>query len=450
MSRTIINPLTLLLAVSCLQWVYVAQIGTITVLVTYVALGLLILSTAVTRRRVKATFLYLRKNLAWLGPVLIYLIIMTLVLWDSKAQNFSPRQILFALGGIGAAVAIITARRPAQLFRVGAGLGIVIFFIAVEFLARRVGLSWADAAREMFQRGNLNFVVYNFLNAVFNSVDPTSGDTFGASTKNDVANPLLVLALVFRAASPRPHKDVLGMVVLGGCLVLLVMLNDRSVIIAAAASVLIATVVSAFVRPVSSLPILAAKLAAVLAMVIAAIASLTARSGFFAEMNDRFSFNDKSTNARLGQYHGAVEMIGRHPITGNGFFTVNGFAVHDVFLYAWGYGGVIAFLLVVMFYVTVLWRWMSLLFAITRNSEYWVLPLGVEWIAALPVLPLFRMWLSGEGGIMKFGEWLALSVFFGCLAANELCRRALRQAGQPARKPRFDRPQGAAVPAAAH
>ena len=121
-----------------------------------------------------------------------------------------------------------------------------------------------------------------------------------------------------------------------------------------------------------------------------------------------------------------------------------------MFLYAWGYGGVIAFLLVVMFYVTVLWRWMSLLFAITRNSGYWVLPLGVEWIAALPVLPLFRMWLSGEGGIMKFGEWLALSVFFGCLAANELCRRALRQAGQPARKPRFDRPHGAAVPAAAH
>jgi O-Antigen ligase len=448
--RTLLNPLTLLLAVSCLQWVYVAQIGTITVLVTYVALALVLLSTAVTRRRVKATFLYLRKNLAWLGPVLIYLIIMTLVLWGSKAQNFSPRQILYALGGIGASVAIITSRRPAQLFRVGAGLGILIFFIAVEFLARRVGLSWADAAREMFQRGNLNFVVYSFLNSVFNSVDPTSGDSFGGSTKNDVANALLMLALVFRAGSSRPHKDLVGMVVLSGCLVLLVMLNDRSVIIAAAASVLIATGVSAFVRPVSSLPILFAKLAAVLAMMITAVASLTARSGFFAEMNDRFSFNDKSTNARLGQYHGAVEMIGRHPITGNGFFTVNGFAVHDVFLYAWGYGGVIAFLLVVMFYVAVLWRWISFLFAVNRNPQSWVLPLGVEWIAPLPFVPLFRMWLSGEGGIMKFGEWMALSVFFGCLAANELCRRALRQAGQPVRSPRVVRPQTAAIVGAGH
>jgi hypothetical protein len=445
-TRTLSNPLTLLLAVSCLQWVYVTEIGTITVLVPYLALALLIFAAPVTKRRLTAGFLYVRSNLMWIAPIMVYLMIMTLVLWGSPAQNFSPRQIFYGVGGIGLAIATITARSPARLLRVGSALGIIVFFLAVEFLARRIGLSWADAAAELLQRGNLNFVIYEFFRTIFNSVDPTSQDAFSASTKNDVANVLLVLALLFRASSSRPQKDFVGMGLMGGALALLVMLNDRSVLIAAAASLLIATGVSAFVRPVTNLPILFAKLAAGLAMVVVAVATLTAQSGFFAKLNERFSFDDKSTTARLGQYHGAVEMIGRHPITGNGYFTVNGFAVHDAFLYAWGYGGFLAFLLVVGFYIAVLLRWISFLSSTMRNPQRWVLPLAVEWIAALPFLPLFRLWLSGEGGILKFGEWLALSVFFASLLTNELCLRALGHAnGAGSFKPRVMRPQTAAV-----
>ena len=422
MIRAAINPLTLLLAVSCLQWLSLAEVGPFTLLVPYAGLAVITVYAALSPRRLAAAMLYIRRNASWVAPLAIYLAMMTAMLSGSAARSVSPRQIFYLLGGVATAASIATARRITTSFRVGAAMGLIVLVVFIEFLARRIGLSWTDALRQFFGRGDLKYVIYDFFTAIFNSVDPD--DVFSASTKNEVANSLLVLALLFRSASIKPHRDFLGMGFMGVSLALLVMLNDRSVLIAAAANLFIATAVGAMTRPIKNVPVLVIKFAALFAAAVVGIASMTASAGIFSTLSDRFSFTDNSTAARLSQYHGAIPMIESHPFAGNGFFTVDGFAIHDAFLNAWAYGGLVAFALVVIFYLTVLRRWIIFVVTAVRESEWWVLPLALEWVAALPFMPLFRMWISGEGGILKFGEWIALSAFFGCLLANELRLRA--------------------------
>jgi O-antigen ligase len=424
---SLLNPITLLLAVACLQWVPVAEIGPFRLLLPYLAFALLVPYVLVDRRRTRAAMLYIRHNAGWLAPVTIYFVMMAPRLWGTEAANFPPRQLFWLTCGVGFAASVASARKFVS-FRVGGVLGLVILIAVIEIFARRIGLSWTDAIRQFFVTGNLNFVVFQFFREIFNSIDPNlagSAKQFTGSTKNDVANALLVVALLFRSASVKPDRDIFGMVYMGIALVLLVMLNDRSVLISAAGGLLIATIIGAAMRPVGNTALLALKLIGLLGAIVVGLGTLTMETGPLATLAQRFSFEDRSAVARLSQYEGAFSMIEKHPFTGNGYFEINGYAIHNAFLNAWAYGGFLPFLLVVIFYLVVLMRWMKSIRLVLRIRDYWVSPLAFEWVAALPFLPLFRMWLSGEGGIMKFGEWMAISAFFGCLVANELRRRAL-------------------------
>lgn len=424
--RALFSPITILLALCSLQWVALAEFGPFRLLLPYAALGMCALYALALPSARRAAVAYIGRNASWLAPLIIYVIMMTPILWGTPAQTFSPRQLFYAVGGCGLAAVIAASPNPSRL-RIGGMLGLLILVGLIEMLAERIGLSWSDAFREFFLKGNLKFIIYDFLTAIFNSIDPSSDELFSASTKNEVANALIVVALLFRSGSAKPHRDWLGMVFISASLVLLVMLNDRSVLIAAAASLLIATALGALVRPISNAPLLVLKLAALLASMVVGIVILTSDTGLLGTLSARFSFGDASTAGRLNTYHGALAMIEKQPFFGNGYFEVDGLAIHNVFLNAWAYGGLIAFLLICCFYLVVLSRWISFMVTIARRPERWVLPIAVEWIAALPFLPLFRMWLSGEGGVMKFGEWMALSAFFGFILANELRRRAIHQ-----------------------
>jgi len=419
------NPLTILLAVSCLQWVVVAEAGSFTVLAPYLALGIVCLHACTGPKKLSAATMYLRQNATWIVPLAAYLIILTPLLWDTRAGTHAPRQIFFLIGGVGVAASIIAGRNIGKIFRLGAALGLAVFVVCVEFLARRVGLSWADAIREFFGNGNLHFVVYQFFTPVFNYVDPTNPDQFSASTKNGVAGCVLVLALLFRSGSARPEKDVVGMAFLGVALALLVVLNDRSVLIAAAASVFLATVLGAFARPARNVPLLAFKLTGMAALVVFAFGAALPFADLFGTLGERFSFEDASTSSRLTQYSAALDRIALHPWAGSGYFEINGYLIHNAFLGAWVYAGLGALILVLTFYVVVLARWGVFISGVLKRRSRWVLPVAIEWVAVLPVMPLFRVWISGEGGILKFAEWIALSAFFGVWLANTYRRRAV-------------------------
>jgi O-antigen ligase len=117
--------------------------------------------------------------------------------------------------------------------------------------------------------------------------------------------------------------------------------------------------------------------------------------------------------------------IEEHPFFGSGYSEANGHAIHNVFLAAWMYAGLPALLLVLAFYFAIVLRWFSFLLNVATKRGWWVLPLAPEWLAPLLLTPVFRVWISGEGGVLKFAEWVALSIFCGCVLANELLRRRM-------------------------
>ena len=85
-----------------------------------------------------------------------------------------------------------------------------------------------------------------------------------------------------------------------------------------------------------------------------------------------------------------------------------------------------SFMLAIAFYGGLVGAWVMFLARAVKRPNAWVLPVGIEWIAPLPITPLLRVWQSGDGGNMFFGEWIAIACFFGCCMANELrVRRAI-------------------------
>ena len=60
------------------------------------------------------------------------------------------------------------------------------------------------------------------------------------------------------------------------------------------------------------------------------------------------------------------------------------------------------------------------------QPQRWTLHVAPEWVAALPLCPFFRVWLSGAGGNLFLGEWMAMGTFLGMLFANEMKRERSR------------------------
>ena len=421
----LVSPIVILLATLCMQWVELGTFGAFSIKLPYATLALVVALTFVSGTKIRNSFSIFRKNAYWIVPFVLYLILMGLVQAGTPAANSAPRQALYLVGAIALAGSLASTRRLSRTLRFGAAAGLVLLIVAIELLARRIGLSWWDAVTR-FLEGDFKFVVYSFFREIFRSVG-SQGDLMGASTKNEVAVGVLVLGLLIRSASHTPARDIAGMVCMGVALGLLLLLNTRSVLIAAGFSLVLAIVLGASVRPRGSLfPLLLKGAAALALIVIAANASLPA-DGVSGELGDRFAFDDQSTAARLEQYSAALDQIQRHPFVGSGYFEFEGHTIHNLFLSAWVQGGLAAFLFAVLFYGGLLFAWLSFLRMIVTRPHQWVLPIAPEWIAPLPIMPLFRMWSSGDGGLMFLGEWVAIGCFIGCCLVNQLRQRTLAQ-----------------------
>lgn len=426
MTAAFFHPVTLLLASMCIQWVVLASMGQFSIKLPYAALGLVILFAVTGQRRIRASVLFVRHNWAWILPFIIYLLLLSAALFGSPGHNGGFRQLFYLGGCIAIAGCLAAAHNIGAIFRIGAGLAVLVFIVVVELMARNLGLSWLDAIREFLSSGNLHFVVFSFLRPVFNSLEPTGEVTFVASQKNAIAVCLLVAGLLFRGGFARSSIDIVGLFHMGVVLFLLLLLNTRSVIIVAGVSVIMAVGLREVIKPEHKLHILSFKaLAAVLAVIIAInVAEPTPVADL---MSDRFAFDDASAAARVLQFETAIERIAQHPFAGSGFYEVEGYTVHNLFLSAWMNAGILAFLLVICFYILLIGRWLIFVWTLARYPEHWVLPLSPEWIAPLPLLPFFRVWLSGDGGNLFLGEWIAVAAFLGVILANKLKRYATFQ-----------------------
>ena len=444
MKAALVHPVSWLLATMCIQWIVLGTAGSYSIKLPYFMLTLVILYALSSMRRIRAGMFFVRQNWQWILPLVLYLMLLTAALSNSNGHNGGPRQFFYLAGCIAVGACLAAARNAGPILRIGSGLAVILFVAVVEYLARKLGLSWLDAVREFVTSGNLHFIVFSFLRPVFNSLDPSGDVTFVASLKNAIAVCLLVAALLFRSASTRSSRDLVGMVHLGGVMFLLMMLNTRSVLIAAGVSILLAIALKAISNPSQNAHFLMLKgLGVVLALILAV--SLSDQSGVTGLMDDRFAFDDQSAEARVEQFSFAIEKISENPIIGSGYQEVDGYSIHNIFLSAWMNAGIAAFLLVVSFYLLLIGRWLAFLLRLARDPRHWLLPLAPEWIAPLPILPFFRVWLSGDGGNLFLGEWIAVAAFLGLVLANDLKRRAVQMQALRSREQHAEDLSGATV-----
>ncbi|MCR9111526.1 O-antigen ligase family protein [Marivita sp. XM-24bin2] len=406
-----------------LGWLYLAPSGAGAQRVPYVLfpiLGLVLL--LFPDRLLTAIWQLARRNAIWLSLYCSYLVLLSFRLAGLPDDGMIFRQFFFITCAITFGAGIIAVGASPKTLRYGGILSIAGFLVISEFVAQQIGLSWSHAMQAFVSSGDLNFVTYEFLRELFRFSGPETL-LVPASEKNLVAVALFTVLILFRAGHVKSGPDVLGWVLTGLTIVVLVLLNTRSVLVVAAIS-LISAVLLSFVRPrPSTLQLLGLILMCVLVsgvLVILFSSDLTA----LASLQGRFAFDDASTGARTQQIGFAISKINERIIFGWGLTEINGQLVHNLFLGAWMHAGLLAFVLVTTAYIAMLGSWLGFIVGYIFRPNLWVLPLRAEWVAMLPTLFFFRVWIAGDAGHPGLGEWIGFFSFQGILVVNLLAAQA--------------------------
>ncbi|MER8376490.1 O-antigen ligase family protein [Mesorhizobium sp. M1406] len=419
------HPAGLLIALMSVQWAPIAKTAGFSVQVAYLGIILLIMLTLASAGMRRGFVAVLRRNASWLVPYAVYLLLLTLALYGSPGQNMAPRQIFYLTGALCLSAFIVQSRDPGRTLRTGAGIGISLFILVIEIIARDVGLSWYVALQHFLTTGDFDFIVYGFFRAVFNAYSDGEDLAVAAALKNGVAVSIFVMSLIFRIGYGRRGADWIGVGLTLLALFLILMLNTRSVLIVAGVSMLLAGLLRSATRHDESTAALVMKMALAIMLVLGTVLIFLTDNPVVGMISDRFAFEDASTENRVAQYGWALQMIEHNLLLGNGYTEHDGRLIHNLFLSAWVQAGLVAFFLVASFYLAVAGIWVAFVFKVTCNPQRWVLPLPFEWVAMLPILPLFRVWLSGDAGHLFLGEWVALATFFGCILRNDLAMREI-------------------------
>lgn len=373
----------------------------------------------------------------WVLPYLFHLVLLTPALVGTGRVSMLNRQIFYIAGFFAVAGFCLGSRSPAVVLRRGAILGILSFFLLIEYSAQQMGKSLTTAISGFLASGNMKALLAGFFRPVFNALEPPGEMAVTSALTNTVGGGLLILALCFRAGFRRERRDLVGSSVMLLTVLFLLFMNARSTVLAALGAMLLAFVVRVLRRRGIALGDLVFwGVATTFAVGFVYVAALYGKS-IIDTVVTAFTFNDDSTEGRLNQFAWAVGLIEHAPVGGSGYIpTPSGRAIHNLFLSAWAYGGLFNFVLVVLFYGGLLWAWVRWLGLITTRHEYWTLDLRPEWVAALPILPLLRVWLSGDAGHLPFSEWVALGIFSGLVIRNEFAagragRARVAGRGQP-------------------
>ncbi len=143
-------------------------------------------------------------------------------------------------------------------------------------------------------------------------------------------------------------------------------------------------------------------------------------------------FGGLADDSRWDMFSETIDMIQEKPILGHGVGTTiwsghKYLRVHNLFLGSWLEGGLIALIIAIIFYITLLLIWLRFIFAAINSPNFWVLSIAPACVAALPVLPLFRCLISGGSGFFSLIEWACIAIFFGLLARNRIVSKQLSQ-----------------------
>jgi hypothetical protein len=357
----------------------------------------------------------------WLVAYALYLVILSFGLAGGASKGIVLRQIFFLLCGLSVALAVVATGGDARVLRRGGLLAIAGFLALTEVLARQLGLGWGVVVTHFLSTGDLEFVFYHFLKDLFQLV-AAAGAEAKASDKNVVAVAILTAIFLLRAGHTGTGGDRIGRLATLLGLGVLVILNTRSVLIMAALGLPLAGWLGAMRSGIASPREAVFKTLVFLGLTGTAVMLLSMDTAAVGLIGERLSFADDSAGNRFEQYAWALERIEAAPLTGSGLGEFQGQPVHNLFLGAWMHAGLLAFLLVVFSYLAVATGWIVFVLRVTAQPGYWVLPARPEWIAVLPLLPLFRVWIAGDAGHPSFVEWTTLCLFFALALSNRLAR----------------------------
>jgi hypothetical protein len=367
-----------------------------------------------------AMYRVLLRTAPWFLAYVVYLLFLVPALSGTQATGLLMKQALFVTGFLCIATYFSRVDDPSRSLRLGGIAGLLIYLAFTEFSAFVIGKSMLGAVAEFLTTGSYKALIYGFFRPVFNSLESGADLAFVASLTNSIAVSLLVLALCFRTGYRKSGLDVLGTGVMVVVLLFGLLLNSRSVVLAGIACMAFSFLFRlAAVRKVSLLELLYWCIAGLGAT--AALVAITMRdSSALDSILTAFTFEDNSAESRLNQFSWAFGLIEDSIFFGHGYVeTDTGLPIHNLFLSSWAYTGLGGFLVVIVFYLGLLATWLRWLWMVVTIPRYWKLSVRAEWVAVLPILPLFRVWISGAGGLPAYGEWIALAVFVGLVMRNE-------------------------------
>lgn len=416
------------LSMMTLYWPKLIHAGGSSVQPLHVGILLLIATSLITPKTLQSTVRMGAYCAPWLLAFLAYLLLFAFAAAGTAAMSKVPRQLLGVAGFLCIAGFCLRAADPARSLRRGALFGLLAFLALTEYSAWQIGKSLMTSVLDFLATGNIKTLIYKFFRPVFNAMESVDVSIKAAAT-NAIGTSIFVLAVCYRIGFRKPSFDLTGTAITLLAVFLLILLNARSVVVAAVLSMLLASLLGLTVRRgVSLTGILFVSVGLMLLAAFALVMAVRGESVVNAVATS-FAFDDPSTESRLTQYQWAFSLIEESVLFGHGFlFTESGNAIHNLFLSAWAYVGLHGFLLALIFYLGIMASWVRWMYLVVSKRSYWALTLRAEWVAVLPILPLFRVWLSGDGGFLAFGEWIALAVFFGLVARNEsVLRRQVRQ-----------------------
>jgi O-antigen ligase len=408
-------------------WIHLARIGGFSMQLPYATAALLGAVLLVFPRAFATALRTLCLTAApWLITYALYLLLLALSLAGKDDGGMIVRQVFYTTCGFTLALGLIALRGGPAVLRWG-GLGAIAGFLLVtEVLARGIGLSWIAVVERLAGTGDLEFVFYQFLRQVFQILTAV-GSEAKASDKNIVAVALFCALLLFRAGYRGAGADRFGQVVTVLAIAVLVALNTRSVLLVAAVALPLAAWIGILRRGITSEREFIFKSVVMLSLAVPAIVVLSFDAAPVALIGDRFSFSDGSAGGRVAQYAFALEQIERSPFWGGGIAEYEGSSIHNLFLGGWMHGGLPAFLCLVFLYLGLCATFVHFAMKLVTDPSHWALPLRPEWVAVLPLVPLFRVWISGDAGHPSYAGWLTLFAYAGLRAANALAQRGARE-----------------------
>ena len=415
------------------SWVPAGTLGAFNMRLPYAAVMLLVLAVLLCGKRLGSVAYQMPGlGLVWIGSYLCYLLILKMALAGYPDKGIIMRQVVFIFSGTMFATALFLSSAAPGILRKGALAAVAGFVLITEYMAWQLGMSWLVAVERFLIGGDLHFVTYGFFREIFRNVTDASAE-IPAAEKNLVAAAILLAMIFYRMAFTGRGVDWTGRALTILCLGLLFMLNTRSVLLTALIILLIAFIATPPSQRAVSMPRLVIKGLIGVTFTVAVLIITISNDTLIPMLGERFAFDDASAGGRLDQFGFAIVKANENFLWGVGLREINGQTVHNLFLSAWMHAGIFAFLLVFVAYVSIATSWIRFVARLALGYQKWALPLRAEWVAALPVLPLFRAWVAGDAGHPGLYEWLCLFSFFAILQIN---RRQIRGAPIRAWMPR--------------